>query len=438
MKHNFKFFAFAFVLALGFLTSCGDEEVKEVIIREVDTVFIGKGQEVANPQADALLANAYATWLKAMYNNQGHAHAVQTFAADLTMLPTRGTDWFDGGKWQVLQKHEWDPAHKHVEESWKDFASGLSNSLAALNQYESKQFPVLDKQAQAKAMVAYHAWLFLDHFGKIPYDRKNSGTITILEGANAIAEIEKLLREAIADLNDGNSGNSTIFTKPAAQAILAKLYLNKAVYTDRYGTPNFAAADMDTVYKYTTAIIESGGYALETDYFRMFDYDNGFNSEFILVVEQFNNSDDKSFGRNDLAGNQYGRSHRVSAEPEVRGSNGGCISPEFYDMWGDFRDPRAFERHIADAEGTMSKGGEILLNRGILRGQQYGPVYNDAKDAFQEDGSGNYLIKELVADKDPSVKLNFTRDVDVTGGTSGLLAQRCKDCQISVRPHQWS
>lgn len=425
MKHLFRTaFAIVALVCLELMTTSCNEEIREVVVYDTirDTVYVDqKGlTEVACFECDALLETAYSRWLAAMYNNQGHAHTVQTFVADLTMLPTRGADWFDDGKWVQTHQHDWFDTHKHVEEAWNDFMNGLSESTAALVAYEATEFPEQEKIGQAKAMVGFHLYNLIDLFGKAPYT--SGGSVVILEGQNAVDEIETLFREAMGHMDEVNSipGNSARFTKAGVWTMLAKLYLNKSVFVDRYGTPSFDPADMDTVYKYTSKVIDLGAYAVESDYFRMFDADNAYNSEFILVVEQFS-TDDRSFGRNDLAGNQIGRNQRFDSE--VRGSNGGCISPDFYAMW-DQTDPRFFERHIADEEGTIAPDVYTSINRGILSGQQYGPVLNEDGSAFVTDDSGNFVVEALVMDKDNTVNMNFTPEVtDITGGETGLLNQ---------------
>ena len=440
MKHLVKFTLVIapFLLMLGFLTlttSC--EEPIEVVIR--DTVFIdsiiviGDDPEVINPEADALLNTAYARWIAAMYNNQGHAHAVETFTGDISMLPTRGSDWFDDGKWVQTHQHLWTPSHKHVEEAWNDYFNGLSEAIAALTTYESKDFPEQEQIGQAKALVAYNMYHMLNLFGKFPLDRNNDGNIVIMEGQTAFDAIETLLREAIGHMEFLNStpAESNRFTSAGAMAMMARLYLNKSIFLNRYAVPTFDAADMDSVYKYTNEIIVSGAYALETDYFRMFDVENGFNSEFILVAEQFS-GDDRAFGRGDIAGNQLERNQKL--DPEVRGSNGGCVTPDFFNSW-DQTDPRFFERHIPDAVGVMDPANYTDLNRGILHGQQYGPVLNGDGSAFETDGSGNFMIQALVMDKNNSIMMDFTPEVtDITGGANGLLNQgaRISKYQLDV------
>ena len=402
------------VLALLFFASCGDD-VTEAIDDPIDDPIEDTEEivEIENPEANALLQAAYDRLRAATFNNQGHMFALQEFAGDLAVLPARGADWFDNGKWHETHQHNWNPDQKHIEEGWTDMFTGMTESIVALNAFEGLDNPVRFKLAESKALTAFYMFNLFDLFSKVPYDRNLTGTFEILEGQDAIDEIVSLLTEAEGDLVLGGGASSVRMTKGAVWALLAKVYLNKAVFLNRYGVPNFETADMDSVMKYSDLIIESGVYSLETDYFRMFDVQNEDNSEFIFAVEQFNNLGEKAFGRNDLASNTLGRNQKLS--PEDRGSNGGALTPDFVNTW-DVTDPRFFELHLPQEEGTIAPADYTALNRGLLMGQQYGAVLNEAGDAFLADENGNLLIQALVIEKDPSLLMNFTNSIVFNSG----------------------
>lgn len=75
-------------------------------------------EEAAYTSAEKLYQNAVATLYNYMGGHsdgeglQGTCRGVydlQTFGSDEAMLPTRGIDWFDGGLWQEMYKHSWNP-----------------------------------------------------------------------------------------------------------------------------------------------------------------------------------------------------------------------------------------------------------------------------------------------------------------------------------------
>lgn len=57
---------------------------------------------------------------------------LQTFGSDEAMLPTRGIDWFDGGLWQEMYKHSWNPGNEIVGNAWKFASANSAHSITGL------------------------------------------------------------------------------------------------------------------------------------------------------------------------------------------------------------------------------------------------------------------------------------------------------------------
>jgi hypothetical protein len=89
---------------------------------------------------------------------------------------------------------------------------------------------------------------------------------------------------SVVNVINSNKGPGR-FTKDAVKALLARLYLNAAVYRDPYGKPDFKAADMDKVIQYTNEII-AGKYSLSPEYFELFNDSNNKNPEIIFSLDQ--------------------------------------------------------------------------------------------------------------------------------------------------------
>jgi hypothetical protein len=90
--------------------------------------------------------------------------------------------------------------------------------------------------------------------------------------ARAFGAAEAGVEEALPNLPaTGPVATNSGATQAAANTLLAKLYLNKAVYKSARpeGPYQFDAADMDKVIQYCDAI-EAAGYDLETEYFTNF------------------------------------------------------------------------------------------------------------------------------------------------------------------------
>ena len=109
-----KFFAFVWVVLT--LTSCLDEHPKNLLT-----------EDEAYSSARNLYVNAVAT----LYNHiggkadsqslQGTYRGVydyNTFCTDEAMIPIRGGDWYDGGFWENLYKHQWTPRDVPLYNTW--------------------------------------------------------------------------------------------------------------------------------------------------------------------------------------------------------------------------------------------------------------------------------------------------------------------------------
>ena len=126
--------------------------------------------------------------------------------------------------------------------------------------------------------------LALDLWGITFVKEKPDDISQIIRGNDAVEYITKELIAAEANL-ESNVGAGRV-SKAAAWGLLARLYLNAAVYRDPYGTPQFKTEDLDKVNDYTTRIINSGTYQLAADYFSIFSDNNNTNREIVFAVDQ--------------------------------------------------------------------------------------------------------------------------------------------------------
>jgi hypothetical protein len=109
-----------------------------------------------------------------------------------------------------------------------------------------------------------------------------------LSRADGLAAVEKDLKEALTDLPTIAAGPvpQPVASRAAANAMLSRLYLNKAVYTASAaeGPYTFDPADMAKVIQYATAVM-ADGYTLNTNYFDNFK-GTGPSTEVILTSRQ--------------------------------------------------------------------------------------------------------------------------------------------------------
>jgi hypothetical protein len=275
-------------------------------------------------------------------------------------------------------------------------------------------------QAEARGMRAFYSMLSLDLFGLVFTKENESDLSTILRGNEAVEYIKNDLLAAEPDL-DANAGPGRL-TPAAVWGLLARLHLNAAVYRDRYATAfNFQSEDMDKVIAYCDQIIASGKFQLSSDYFAIFGNSNHDNKELIFAIDQ----------RFDLAGSHNRLAYfSISGDqwplpnfPNANGTDGPAITPDFYRTWVNAYgptdpaaiDPRFYKQNLAiytDPSATCVAADKFNVNRGILRGQQYGLIKQSG--AFVKCGDGTYKVDKLynVSRNRPTLPVDFTEEVN--------------------------
>ncbi|HTE00639.1 MAG TPA: RagB/SusD family nutrient uptake outer membrane protein [Mucilaginibacter sp.] len=204
---------------------------------------------------------------------ESNTYALQEQSTDEMMGPTRGTDWGDFGTWRKLHTHTWTPAHGQVNDTWDQLNIGVFRASQVIARATDAQI-----KAEASFLRAYFMFQIVDLYGQAPYRdpaAPNSDIPIVYNRADATAFIIKDLE--LAETTLGASPNIGKASKAAAQALLAKVYLNKAVYTSAtVGGPfTFVKADMDKVIEYANKIT-AAGFTLEPTgkYFQDFAWDN--------------------------------------------------------------------------------------------------------------------------------------------------------------------
>ncbi|MFT4022357.1 MAG: RagB/SusD family nutrient uptake outer membrane protein [Flavihumibacter sp.] len=419
----------------------GCTKLHEQVIDEV----LGAG----NASPENAIAAAYGNLGDATFVDHGSVFALQEYSTDEALLPTRGSDWGDGGKWRAMHEFTWGPDNAVVTTTWNQLNIGITKSLTAIANINAAD--ISNKAlllAEAKGLLAFYTFHTLDLFGQAPYrDPLNANAPLEIRKANEaidplITEVESLLPN-LANLGEQSTHNGR-FTKQAAYALLADMYLNRAVFKDRYAASfNFSepavdnqGTDMDKVIRYSSEIISDPRFKLENNYFKNFDMDNAGRPELVfVVVQQINtlrNSD------NDFVYMSLERNQKPS--PANRGTNASCITPEFYHTWdGNHDDPR-FRRHYQYADGTwfMNDGTDISVpatsivpnssnlpwfhfNRGILAGQQYGPTLlpNGSFDMV----NGRIKVSKLVCEKNTTLDMDFTPELNFDDPNQSVFTQ---------------
>ncbi len=343
---------------------------------------------------------------------------LQEISTDEAILPFRGgTDWGDNGIYVQMHKHEAISSDANIRSTWTHILTGLSRAVTAINALpENKDVNSKIFLAEARGMRAYYSLLSLDLFGLIFVKEVPTEPSKILRGEEAIAYIKSELL-AVEPLLDNTTGPGRL-TKAAVQGLLVRLYLNAAVYRDVYAPSfTFKNEDMDKVIEYSDKIISSGQYALVADYFSIFNDNNHTNKEIIFAVDQRADlvTSHNRMAYFSLSGDQY----PLAAWPTANGTDGAAITPDFYRTWVNayspvdpaVADPRFYKKNLIIPADSCLPAANYNIDRGILRGQQYGMLRSAVKCA-----NGNLKITKLfsVSRNKPTLPVDFTEQVDYT------------------------
>ncbi|MDO3645055.1 RagB/SusD family nutrient uptake outer membrane protein [Mucilaginibacter sp. L3T2-6] len=232
-------------------------------------------------QTNAFLAQAYTPMTNMPCNAVFQNNEVST---DEMVVPTRGNDWYDGGKWQSIWQHTFVYDIDNINNGWGDLSNGIGKCnlvLETLSGLPASNKPANADQvvAEIKVLRAYYYFMFMDMFGNVPLvtDFKTDPTkISQSTRKDVYAFLESELTTNVPLLADKSAATYGHMTKWGGYMLLAKLYLNAQVYT---GTPQWQkaadAADM---------VIKSGQYTLTPDVLSNFVVQNENSTENIFVV----------------------------------------------------------------------------------------------------------------------------------------------------------
>ncbi len=317
---------------------------------------------------------------------QGNSYAMQEHTTDELMGPTRGTDWDDFGTWRKLHLHTWDGAHNQINDTW----NGLNGALFQTTLLAEASSADEQTKAEATFLRAYFSYMVCDLFGQLQH-RPATALVEVIPDvysrSEAVDYIISELESVIPKLPAYTHAKRNVATKEAAQFLLAKAYLNKAVYKQDPASPagpfTFAASDMNKVIELCNAVAANAELSVANNYWDNFTWDNGTKSTENIFVRQNSGGINLVWATN--MGNHY------SMTPS--GWNGFTTLADFYNSFDD-----ADVRKKATIPGFTEKVG---TNAGFLIGQIQGP---------QGGKIGNPLIDLKDRSGNP---LKFTPDVSL-------------------------
>ena len=212
---------------------------------------------------------------------------------DEIIVPTRGSDWYDNGRWLEIFKHNWNAssgsALADMNGAWSNLFAGVARANLMIDVITTAGGPTAEQtKAELRTLRAWYYYLLMDMFGNVPLV-----TGTKVEASPNVSRdsvfrfIEAELKEtrAILPVSRPADQNGRL-TRGAADAILASLYLNAEVYTGTVtagGLQKGAGRWADAIAS-ADAVINSGQYALSADWRKNFTPDNHDSKENIFFI----------------------------------------------------------------------------------------------------------------------------------------------------------
>jgi starch-binding outer membrane protein, SusD/RagB family len=279
----------AFVLvapALAFLQGCTDLDESPVSAITPENFYRNEEEVLGG------LASAYAD-LRGDGSLWGY-YNMSEISTDEMIVPTRGQDWYDNGRWLEIHRQSWGantPAGlDDVNRVWVDSFRGVARAnvvLAALENVTVANQEVI--KAELRALRAFYYYFLMDMFGGVPIvESTEIMTRPRNTRTEVFAFIEQELNAAREVLPESwPADQHGRFTKGAADAILASMYVNAEVFTGTVTTAGLqkGTARWQDAVTVADRILNSGTYALASDWKANFAADNHTSPENILVVK---------------------------------------------------------------------------------------------------------------------------------------------------------
>lgn len=341
------------VSAIMLLGACTN--LDEKLYDKVSSADYGKTPS----EVETIVGRAYAS-LRGYSDEICHAYPTCEFVlflsettSDEACIPTRGADWYDGGRYQEAQFHTWTSQNLLVLSAWRYCYGGINKINLIIDQVDKSELSEADKdvvKAELRGVRAYFYYMLLDLYGNVPINTSVSD-----EGkSNAPrSEVYAFVESELKDIMDLLPADKIYgrFTQSVANTLLARLYLNSEVFIGQ-------ARWQDCI----DACDKVQGYTLEPNFFANFLTENEGSKENIWAIPF-----DSKAG---TVGNyfaslsfHYKQKEAFSATKNYTDCvNGICGQPGLYSSYDD-ADIRK-QGYLEGDQISLSTGSVILMDNG--------------------------------------------------------------------------
>ena len=211
--------------------------------------------------------------------------ALQEFSTDEAVVPVRYGYVDQEGAWIRFHRHTWTSSDFWIRLEWENLFQAIGYCNYFINSIQDKDLSLMDLPiskeqmiAEIKMVRALHYYWALSNFGNIPIVEEVGEVSPPTQSSTAVfAFIENEIKENLPLLSEkGDPGWYGHFTQSAAQALLAKLYLNAEVFTGQERLEDCITA--------CNAILNNENYSLSPEWNDPFLVNNEYSNENIYVV----------------------------------------------------------------------------------------------------------------------------------------------------------
>lgn len=339
-------------LALTFSCTNLDENLYDQVLSkdygktpaEIETIVGGAYSSLRGFRDD--ISNSFPTCEYVFFLNE--------CVSDEACIPTRGTNWYDGGRYQQAQFHTWTPENAMILSAWRYCFQGIAKVNSVAYQVDKSELSAVAKSninAELRGLRAYYYYLLLDMFGNVPI--VTSFEETELPANSTRAQVYQFVEDELLAIMDQLPSNIIYgrFTQNVANTLLARLYLNSEAFI---GTPRW----QDCI----NACEKVSGYILEGDFFTNFLTNNEVSRENIFVIPYDNKAGTVGNYLHSMTFH-YHHKYVVSATGDYPWTgNGICAQPGVFSTFED-----ADRRKACMAQGEQihkGTGNVIIMDTG--------------------------------------------------------------------------
>jgi len=278
VKKVFLKISIVYVFAALIFSGCAKKLQEHVYSDDTEDNFYTNATQVM-----AAYGLPYAFLQKVMYEIH---FTMSELSTDEVVVTVKANEGYENGQWIRFFQHQWTSQEPFILYEWSNLYQGIGYCNSFIGAMENRDISGFDLPKPKEQLIAevkmvramLYYWL-LDQYGNVPVVTSlNTVNPETSPRAEVFAFVEKEIKDNISFLaKKGSSDWYGHFTQSAANALLARLYLNAEVYT---GT-----ARWDDCITACNNILEGDeSYTLDANWNDPFKIRNENSNENILVV----------------------------------------------------------------------------------------------------------------------------------------------------------